>query len=992
MDSRPNGRRPIVHSVVFTHTRGRNRSVDGVINPRQWPVATKIIGLCIGASAALTIGLTAMGYFQARQGLQQQAQAALGLDAQIVTNAIDTWHYQRWHDLEVIASLPAVQRVVRAGNVTTADPNDVRVAQDAVDALAVNSPEIESVALVEPRQAEFFITSDARTLGIKSPQRDYVQAALKGSLFVTGVTISTTTNRPAIFHSAPIIDERGEVVGVIRSRSNLDQVTAAVQQARGRVGTGGTGVLLDANGLVIANGVDADWLLRPVGPIKPEVEQALITGSQWGTSLVAPSPVGDTALAGAVGATVRFGFAWNVGGEPYEAMVQPLTATNWTYVAAEPVSTFDAAARDFLRNAALTGIVGLLLASALAMVGLRPVASAIRQVAEAARALAHGDLEQNVTISGHDEIGQMADAFRDMIRYHQGMASIADAVAAGDLSAEVQPQSSRDRLGIALRGMIGNLRQLVARLEERTTQAEHLVGEMQVQISERRHVEQELRIRERAMAATNTAIAISNLLVEGYPIVYVNRAFERLTGYSAVDMHSRTMDALCGPLTGSVELEEIHAALREQRETVVTTVSYRQDGSQFWSDVTLAPVRDGNGQATHFVWLVSDISERKQAEKQAEALGRTEKLRALGQMASGIAHDLNQSLMLIASYGTLGQRALDVDPPDRDELREMFTVMTQGALDGGGTVKRLLLLARAPLQGTEPIDLTLLVREVVQLTAPRWRDAAQGEGRPIRLTVETTGRPIVIGSAGALRDALMNLILNAVDALPAGGTIDVRCAQRHDQATVEIADNGIGMTAEVQSKVFEPFFTTKGDKGTGLGLATVFGVVERHGGQIRVHSAVGKGTQFSLSFPTSNQPIEVEQATLDDDDAPFEVVEQRQLRILAVDDEPSLTKAVARLLRPVGHLVTTASSGEEALEILGNQAFDVVLSDVGMGSGMSGWDLAERVRTDWPDVRFVLATGWGAGIDSAEALDKGVAAVLAKPYSFDELKVVLAAA
>jgi CheY-like chemotaxis protein len=198
------------------------------------------------------------------------------------------------------------------------------------------------------------------------------------------------------------------------------------------------------------------------------------------------------------------------------------------------------------------------------------------------------------------------------------------------------------------------------------------------------------------------------------------------------------------------------------------------------------------------------------------------------------------------------------------------------------------------------------------------------------------------------------------------------------------------MSPEVQSKMFEPFFTTKGDKGTGLGLATVFGVVERHGGQVRVHSAIGKGTTFRLSFPLSNLPMEVEASTAAE--TASGLMPQRRLRILAVDDEPALTKAIVRLLRPVGHLVTTAVSGEEAIEHLGKQAFDLVLSDVGMGAGMSGWELAERVRTSWPDVRFVLATGWGAGIDPVEARDKGVAAVLAKPYSLAELTGVLAAA
>jgi PAS domain S-box-containing protein len=788
------------------------------------------------------------------------------------------------------------------------------------------------------------------------------RAFATGQTTWSDVLIDAANNLPSVAIAVPIKDDSGTVIATVGSTLDLGELATAAHAIQ--PGTTGSVMLFDRLGIAI---------------IYPDA--ARVTAMQPLTD----APLVRNAIAGQTGSLAYY---------------NPLTGQNelGTSVALDngwfamvTQSRAEAFAALDQTTAVLLVVLGagmlVLLGAALFLA--RSIAGGLGIVARAATGLAAGDLDQEVNVWSKDELGRMASAFREMISYHQRMATIADAVAAGDLSAEVQPQSSRDRLGVALHGMIGNLRQLVARLEERTLQAEHLVGEMQVQIAERHRVEQELRVRERAMAATTTAIAISELGHEGYSTVYVNPAFERLTGYSSHDMQSRSMAALMGPLSGAAEGEEVRAALNEQRETAVTTVTYRQDGSHFWSDVTLAPIRDVDARATHFVWLVSDVSERKQAEKQAEALGRTEKLRALGQMASGVAHDLNQSLMLIASYGTLGQRALDHEPFDRDELREMFTVMTQAAMDGGSTVKRLLLLARAPIQGTERIDLTLLVREVVQLTAPRWRDASQGEGRPIQLELETVGHPIVIGAPGALRDALMNLILNAVDALPTGGTIRVRSGQRHNQASVEIADDGIGMTPEVQSKIFEPFFTTKGDKGTGLGLATVFGVVEQLGGQVRVHSAPGKGTTFRLNLPASNAPIEA---------APHAAVPtplrtgQRQLRILAVDDEPALTKAVERLLRPIGHLVTTAGSGEEAVERLRTQPFDVVLSDVGMGAGMSGWDLAERVRADWPEVRFVLATGWGAGIDPAEAREKGVAAVLAKPYDFSELEQILAAA
>ena len=266
------------------------------------------------------------------------------------------------------------------------------------------------------------------------------------------------------------------------------------------------------------------------------------------------------------------------------------------------------------------------------------------------------------------------------------------------------------------------------------------------------------------------------------------------------------------------------------------------------------------------------------------------------------------------------------------------------------------------------------------MTAPRWRDAAQAEGRPIVLEVETVGHPIILAVPAALREALTNLVLNAVDALPGGGTIHIRISQREDRAVIEVLDDGIGMTAEVQSHIFEPFFTTKGDNGTGLGLATVFGIVERLGGQVNVHSALDQGTAFRLEFAlapeVASRADELPAAKSEGPKIPA-----RRLRILAVDDEPALTRAVQRLLRPSGHMVTMAGSGEEALEKLAAEPFDVVLSDVGMGTGMNGWELAERVRSGWPQVRFALATGWGAAIDPVEARERGVVAVLAKPYS-----------
>ena len=380
-----------------------------------------------------------------------------------------------------------------------------------------------------------------------------------------------------------------------------------------------------------------------------------------------------------------------------------------------------------------------------------------------------------------------------------------------------------------------------------------------------------------------------------------------------------------------------------------------------------------------------DITEAKQAEQQREAMAQSEKLRALGQMASGIAHDLNQSLMLVASYSDLARQALLESPPNLVELDDLLTTTTQAALDGGVTVKQLLLFTRAaPEHDVQLVDLSRLVQDAAQLTAPRWRDAAQAEGRPISLYIEADGLTTIQGSPAHLREVMTNLIFNAVDALPTGGTIRVRVVAEDGQGIIEVADSGIGMSAEVQARVFEPFFTTKGEGGTGLGLAMVFGIVEQHSGHIEVRSAPGDGTTFRITLPLVDAFAEAPSPPAPADEPP------RPLRMLAVDDEPMMTRAVVRMLKPSGHMVSVAGSGEEALEKLTEQTFDVVLSDMGMGAGMNGWELAEVVKRRWPSVRFMLATGWGAAIDPGEARSKGVQAVLSKPYQLGDLLRALA--
>jgi PAS domain S-box-containing protein len=475
---------------------------------------------------------------------------------------------------------------------------------------------------------------------------------------------------------------------------------------------------------------------------------------------------------------------------------------------------------------------------------------------------------------------------------------------------------------------------------------------------------------------------------DGATILYANIAAARLAAATEPSdllgtalwelVHPDDRDTLRLRLADTLEMQGV--------DTHVEARLVRRDGQVVDAEISAIPTTYGGQPA--YQTIMTDVTARKTAEKQAQTLARAEKLRALGQMATGIAHDLNQSLMLVASYSDLANTALDREPPDRDELRELFATATQAAIDGGEAVKRLLLFTRkqAAEQEGQPVELTALVRDVAQLTAPRWRDTPQVEGRPISLHVEAVGSPLVLGSAARLREALTNLVFNAVDALPTGGTIRMVVDVEDDRARIRVIDSGLGMSHEVQARIFEPFYTTKGGSGTGLGLSMVFGIVEQHGGLIEVQSVQGEGTIFSLTFPL----FEASAAPAPKASRPVAPRALEPLRVLAVDDEPAMTRAVVRMLRPAGHLVSVAGSGEEALERMASETFDVVVSDMGMGAGMNGWEFAAAVKRQWPSVRFVLATGWGAAIDPVEAREKGVEAVLAKPYLPIDLELALA--
>jgi DNA-binding response OmpR family regulator len=380
-----------------------------------------------------------------------------------------------------------------------------------------------------------------------------------------------------------------------------------------------------------------------------------------------------------------------------------------------------------------------------------------------------------------------------------------------------------------------------------------------------------------------------------------------------------------------------------------------------------------------------------------QALIQQERLRALGQMASGIAHDINNAISPIALYTeSMLERETNLSPEARDRL-----VTIQRAIDDvAQTVARMREFYRpreAELKLAD-VDLNRLAQQIVELTRARWSDQPQQRGIMIELKFAPAPDLLdVCGADNEIRDALTNLIFNAVDAMPNGGVLEVRTSMAGiaapgaiptRQVLLEVSDTGIGMDEETRRRCLEPFFTTKGERGTGLGLAMVYGMAQRHGCTLEIDSKPGDGTTIRLVFPVSAA------ASSPTARVPVLQVPARSLRILVVDDDPVLIESLRNTLKEDGHHVIVASGGQAGIDAFRSarqtpEPFDVVITDLGMPY-VDGRQVVESVRATSPDTPIIMLTGWGqrlsAGNESTPQADR----VLSKPPRLRELRAALA--
>jgi signal transduction histidine kinase/ActR/RegA family two-component response regulator len=395
------------------------------------------------------------------------------------------------------------------------------------------------------------------------------------------------------------------------------------------------------------------------------------------------------------------------------------------------------------------------------------------------------------------------------------------------------------------------------------------------------------------------------------------------------------------------------------------------------------------GLATHLsaalhVALLNDQLRGAVAELQRthEYLVESQMLRVVGEMATGVAHEFNNLLGSVLGRAQLLNLRIRTGKLTQEDLVSSLRVIERAALDGSEVGRRLRQFGRGgSTPEPKPVDLDGVLLDAIEFTRPRWENEAQVTGRHIEVASESWSGAHVMGHSNELREVFTNLILNAVDALPEGGTIRLATSLQGDRVLARVQDNGTGMDEETRKRLFEPFFTTKGESGSGLGLSVAYGILKRHGATIEVESEPGQGASIEILFPRAKE------APREDIAPAVPVPGGRSLRILVVDDDQTVREVLRDMLVALGHQVVEFGSGEEALRGYQAGLYDLILTDLGM-PGVTGWKLAQTVRALDRTVTISLVTGWGSEVRPETLQRAGVDHVVSKPFTLEDVVAV----
>ncbi len=480
----------------------------------------------------------------------------------------------------------------------------------------------------------------------------------------------------------------------------------------------------------------------------------------------------------------------------------------------------------------------------------------------------------------------------------------------------------------------------------------------------------DLRARESALGQTSAQL---RTLIDTAPVAVIaadtearitmwNKTAEQMYGYTAAEVIGKHT-----PLRASESADEVMGDFREGNRLSREVVRRRKDGTELQVMAVASPVTDEAGRLRGVFTIHVDLSERNELE---EKLRHAQKLEAVGQLAGGVAHDFNNLLTAISGYAELAYLKAEGDPDLQSEIEQISRAGDRAA----ALTRQLLAFSRKQVLTPKVIDVNALVIDVSAMLS-------RVIGSHITLTTDLCeGECPILADATQIEQVLINLTVNARDAMPNGGTLSIVTATRAtdagEQVVLSVADTGTGMDEETQTRIFEPFFTTKDvGKGTGLGLATVYGIVNQTSGTIAVESELGVGTTFEIAFPAAVG------------DAPSVALDRPAThgdeRVLLVEDQPAVLSLTARMLAEYGYTVVSAPDGSLAIEIASRERFDILVTDVVM-PGLNGRELAQAIGALQPEIAVLFTSGYpDQDLESRDIV--GAVSLLRKPYTAEVL-------
>ena len=366
---------------------------------------------------------------------------------------------------------------------------------------------------------------------------------------------------------------------------------------------------------------------------------------------------------------------------------------------------------------------------------------------------------------------------------------------------------------------------------------------------------------------------------------------------------------------------------------------------------------------------------RKQAE---EALAQSEKLKSLGTIAAGVAHDFNNILGVISGKVQL----IELEYESNKQLTDELSTIMRATDDGAKITSKMLRFTKTSRGTTEfvPCNIGDLINQTIDFTEPRWKNMAQARGTNYHIDKEGMKEiPEVLCSPAELREVFINLISNALNAMPDGGILTFSTWSSDDTVFISVSDTGTGMTEDVKKKVFDPFFTTRRPEGTGLGMSTSYSIIEEHGGNINVESEVGKGTTFILSIPHDRETV---QRTVLSESS--QEIKAQGIRVLVVDDNEDMRSVLDQSLSRIGYNVKTVENGIDALEVSKKESFDIVLCDLVMPD-IYGYDVVKALNELEKSPKIGIITGWGEELNPLEKEGLKIDFIVKKPFKISEL-------